>query len=158
MCNYKSDAESVFLFIIAFIMLIIFAVYLGQVLVYCFPTLQIAILGGVAIIAILAVLSGFAIKYDDLFILFKIIYWIDPIQYFFNGVSASQCHCEDGINCPLIDIPGTNTKIPVNMYIDSANGLKYDRRWTAIAGTFVWCVLLKIPLMYGMKKIRFITV
>lgn len=146
MVGYKWDAESFMYTWISFSCMSIFSTYVGQILSFATPTLQVAILGGVMLLSFLNVLSGFLVPIRLLYTFFKIFYWIDPIQYFLNGVCAVQLHCTK--NCSEIELY-------INNFIKDYRGLEYDRRWYSVLASLGISLLTRFILWPIMSLMRY---
>lgn len=163
MVGFKQEVGPVFYFLISFALIVCFATSLGQVIVYTSPTLQVGLLVAIGILAVLAVMSGYAMPLEQLWILFKIIYWIDPVQYYIIGAASDQLYCGKD-NCGIV-ITGQNPLDPTQIYsqdkieyLNNVRGLDYDRRWLNLIAIFAWIIILKPPFLIAMHQVRFMTV
>lgn len=153
MIGYNWEAEHFFFSWLCFFLLILFSTYVGQVLSFAAPTLQVAILGGVGILSLLNTLSGFLVPYPQLYFFFKMLYWIDAIQYYLVGVCSMQLFCFEG-DCTVLTTTGIRD---MNTFLKEVRGLDYDRRWYSILANSGFSFLLTIPLTFGISKIRYKT-
>lgn len=153
MIGYEWEVEHFFFTWLCFFLLILFSTYVGQVLSFAAPTLQVAILGGVGILSLLNTLSGFLVPYPQLYFFFKMLYWIDAIQYYLVGVCSMQLFCFKG-DCTVLTTTGIRD---MNTFLREVRGLDYDRRWYSILANSGFCLLLTIPLTFGISKIRYKT-
>lgn len=138
-----------------------FSTYLGQFLSFITPSLQVALLAGIAILALMAVLSGYSLPYNHLHLIFKYLYWINPVQYYFTGVAGSQLYCNNNnnttSNCPVVFDISKFRFVSINDYIYDIKGIDYTIRWYNIIGIICCCIFWRFPFLLTLSKVRFQT-
>lgn len=157
MVGYASYADAVFHYIIGVWICLLFTSFLGQIFAFVMPSLQVALLVGVGIIAVMNMLSGFLIPKNDLYYFFKLIYWIDPLQYIMNSLFSSQLFCRESI-CEPITIAASPVPVELNWLLKNRFCLYYNERWYFLLVVVGYCILTRIPFTIAMFKIRHIKI
>lgn len=102
----------------------------------------------------MAVLSGYSLPYNNLHTIFKILYWMNPVQYYFTGVAGNELYCNE-IKCPYIFVVNLLKFLPINQYISDIKGIIYSRRWYSLLYLLMCCLFWRLPFILCMKLIRY---
>lgn len=155
--GFKYEYDELFYYILSFTCVVLYSTYLGQLLSFITPSLQVALLAGIAIIALMAVLSGYSLPYNHLHLIFKYLYWINPVQYYYTGVAASQLYCTENVkeNCAYVFDISKLKFISINDYIYDIKGIDYSIRWYNIIGIIFCCIFWRFPFLLSLSKIRY---
>lgn len=109
--GYNTIPESVGFYFLLLLLTLMFFSFLGQFFSFLIPTLQvlifliiqIGVLAGAVALAVMNILCGFWIPLNQLYTFFKIIYWINPLQYIVTALISTQMRCIS--DCPVFIFP-----------------------------------------------------
>ncbi|KAK4487144.1 hypothetical protein RD792_006459 [Penstemon davidsonii] len=132
-----------------FMCFVYFTIY-GMMLVALTPNYQIAAISMTFFLNIWNLFCGFLIPRNEIPIWCRWYYWASPVSWTLYGLVTSQV----GDRNDPIQVPGLGD-IPLNEYLDSFLGFKYDFLG-AVAGAHVgWAIFFCLVFAYGIKYLNF---
>lgn len=78
-------------------------------------------------------------------------YWCSPVAWTIYGLVTSQI----GDKTDLVEIPGIEVPVQVNVYLEKAFGFKYDFLGVVAAAHVGWVLLFFFVFAYGIKFLNF---
>ncbi|KAK6156302.1 hypothetical protein DH2020_010550 [Rehmannia glutinosa] len=150
MIGFEWRADRFFWFYFFVFMCFVYFTSYGMMLVALTPNYQIAAIVMSFFLSFWNLFSGFLISRTDIPIWWRWYYWLSPVAWTIYGLVTSQV----GDRTDPVQVPGLGD-VPVNEYLDSFLGFKYDFLG-AVAGAHVgWAILFCLVFAYGIKFLNF---
>ncbi|KAK6136023.1 hypothetical protein DH2020_030233 [Rehmannia glutinosa] len=150
MIGFEWRADRFFWFYFFVFMCFVYFTSYGMMLVALTPNYQIAAIVMSFFLSFWNLFSGFLISRTDIPIWWRWYYWLSPVAWTIYGLVTSQV----GDRTDPVQVPGLGD-VPLNEYLDSFLGFKYDFLG-AVAGAHVgWAILFCLVFAYGIKFLNF---
>ncbi|KAF4322237.1 hypothetical protein BBO99_00002282 [Phytophthora kernoviae] len=148
--------------------------YLGQLLVYALPTVELAAFVGVLVNSFFLLFSGFNPPANSIPALYKWCYYISPHRYFlsilvallfgdcpdeptYNRATNMYVNVGPQIGCqPLENTPLSIGRITVKGYVEQVYSMKYDDVWSHFERVLAFIAIIRVlallSLRYGVRR------
>eukprot|EP01001_Neometanema_parovale_P004306 NODE_15_length_4507_cov_49.404653_g13_i0.p1 GENE.NODE_15_length_4507_cov_49.404653_g13_i0~~NODE_15_length_4507_cov_49.404653_g13_i0.p1 ORF type:complete len:1404 (+),score=270.35 NODE_15_length_4507_cov_49.404653_g13_i0:55-4266(+) len=156
MVGLKSDAKAFAFWTLTHGLYTAFMTFYGMMLSVLLPDQTTAQLAGTALVTLWNLFCGFIVPKESIPVVWKFLYYMNPLTYTIQAMLSSQYHCE-GPDCPMMEALDfkTGKMVPVSVwkYAQAAFGLDYDNIWYDILILFACFVTCRIGTVLGQKYV-----